>query len=57
MAWIPLILIPTRIAKRDAARKRFEQKSGKEDKNIAIRERATVYKEKEKVRFLPMKYV
>ncbi|KAJ7755066.1 hypothetical protein DFH07DRAFT_822804 [Mycena maculata] len=35
------------IAKRDAARKRFEQKSGKEDKAVAVRERANVYKEKE----------
>ncbi|KAJ7492203.1 hypothetical protein FB451DRAFT_1217365 [Mycena latifolia] len=35
------------IAKRDAARKRFEQKSGKEDKAAAVRERANVFKEKE----------
>ncbi|KAJ6623090.1 hypothetical protein B0H10DRAFT_1909554 [Mycena sp. CBHHK59/15] len=35
------------IAKRDAARKRFEQKSGKEDKVAAVRERASVHKEKE----------
>ncbi|KAJ7922844.1 hypothetical protein B0H13DRAFT_1982006 [Mycena leptocephala] len=35
------------IAKRDAARKRFEQKSGKEDKAAVVRERANVYKEKE----------
>jgi len=35
------------IAKRDAARKRFEQKSGKEDKVAAVRERASVFKEKE----------
>ncbi|KAF8899363.1 hypothetical protein BD779DRAFT_1488411 [Infundibulicybe gibba] len=36
------------IAKRDASRKRFEQKSGKEDKAAAVRERVTVFKEKEK---------
>ncbi|KAJ6541919.1 hypothetical protein B0H19DRAFT_959040 [Mycena capillaripes] len=35
------------IAKRDASRKRFEQKSGKEDKVAAVRERVNVYKEKE----------
>ncbi|KAJ7103120.1 hypothetical protein B0H15DRAFT_194310 [Mycena belliarum] len=35
------------IAKRDAARKRFEHKSGKEDKVAAVRERASVHKEKE----------
>jgi len=35
------------IAKRDAARKRFEQKSGKDDKAAAVRERVSVIKEKE----------
>ncbi|KAJ7687431.1 hypothetical protein B0H17DRAFT_1070196 [Mycena rosella] len=35
------------IAKRDAARKRFDQKSGKEDRVAAVRERANVFKEKE----------
>ncbi|KAJ6601400.1 hypothetical protein DFH09DRAFT_1302682 [Mycena vulgaris] len=35
------------IAKRDAARTRFEQKSGREEKVAAVRERASVYKEKE----------
>jgi adenylate kinase family enzyme len=37
----------SRIAKRDAAKKRFEQKSGKDDKAAVVRERANVYKEKE----------
>jgi len=35
------------IAKRDAARKRFEHKSGKDEKVAAVRERASVHKEKE----------
>jgi hypothetical protein len=40
----------TRIAQRDAARKRFEEKrnAGKEDKIAATRERASAIKDKDK---------
>ena len=42
--------IPCRIARRDAARKRFEEKRGgpREEKIAAVRERTTAIREKDK---------